>query len=264
MKSLFSLVLLLTTTSTIAAPESAVEYNMLCDSQCTVVLKNDSNNQYQIVNQKRANTQLTPFSTFKVPNTLILLETGIVKDRTQRFAVDLTRYKKQKWWPQSWTDKPLVIRDAFQYSALPLYQQLSSQAGRAVYQKYLSEFGYGNQDSSSNIDDFWLNRSLKISAIEQVDFLQKLYQRQFSLSQRTYNEFEKIMLVETTDDYQLYAKTGGGQVAKNDALGWYVGIVKRKDSVHYFAANVNDPNFRFAMKKRIQVARAELKKAGLL
>jgi beta-lactamase class D len=230
----------------------------------TFVLKTESDGQLQVINKQRAQRQLTPFSTFKIPNTLILLEKGLVKDMQQQFSIDETRYPRESWWFKRWYEKPLNIRDAFQYSALPLYQQLSADAGKNTYQQYLPEFGYGNQDVSSAVDQFWLNKSLKISAIQQVEFLQKLYNGKLPLSSKTLSTFKDIMLVEATDEYKLYAKTGAGMLGKGHALGWYVGFVERNDDVYYFAVNTDAESFQKVQPKRIEIARQNLKAAGVL
>ena len=46
------------------------------------------------------------------------------------------------------------------------------------------------------------------------------------------------MLVDSTDNYKLYAKTGWtARVEK--AIGWYVGFVKNKNGVWLFAINID-------------------------
>ncbi len=129
---------------------------------------------------------------------------------------------------------------------------------------YLTSFNYGNQDISSGIDNFWLNGSLSISAVEQVNFLQRLFEQQLAIKGQTLMLFKQVMLVESTDEYQLFAKTGGGPLSKDSAIGWYVGMVKTADNSYYFALNLEMPTFKQLQAKRIDIAKAQLKKLGIL
>ena len=63
---------------------------------------------------------------------------------------------------------------------VPIYRQLANDIGEIDMQNYVDRFAYGNQDISSQLDKFWLNGSLKISALEQVDFLQRIYHNQYN------------------------------------------------------------------------------------
>ena len=201
-------------------------YDEPCDELCTFVLKAEKSDVYKVINDSRAEVRLTPFSTFKIPNTLIALDLGVVGNLKEDLTFDPKVYPVQEWWPSIWYEAPITIREAFQSSAVPIYQQIASQIGAANMSQYLSKFDYGNQDMSSGIDVFWLNASLTISAKEQVDFLQRLFQSRFSVSEQIFSELKQIMLVEQTEDYRLYAKTGGGMLSSSQALGWYVGVVE--------------------------------------
>lgn len=130
--------------------------------------------------------------------------------------------------------------------------------------KYLADFQYGNQDISSGVDNFWLNGSIKISAKEQVEFLQRLYQAQLPVSPDALKSLKDIMLIEATENYKLYAKTGAGTIAKGKALGWFVGFVENDKGVHYFALNIDGDSFQQVIKTRIDVARQQLSLLGLL
>jgi len=238
--------------------------NDACVNKCTFVLKNEKTQAYTVMNEKRANTAFTPYSTFKIANTLIAIETGVVKNLQQKLSFNREKYTIEKWWPSIWYEAPLPIRTAFQRSAVPIYQEIAMQIGEPNMQRYLNGFHYGNADISSGLDTFWLNGSIKISAKEQVEFLQRLFNKQLPIADSTLALFKGIMLVEETEEYKLYAKTGGGGIKKGAAIGWYVGVVEKADNRYYFAVNIEERSFKALQKKRIDVARAALKKAGVL
>ncbi|GAB2897926.1 penicillin-binding transpeptidase domain-containing protein [Microbulbifer echini] len=238
--------------------------NIECAKSCTFVLKKHKDANYTVINESRADVRLTPFSTFKVPNTLIALDTGEVGSLVQELTYDHLRYPAQRWWPTIWYEKPLPIRAAFQNSAVPIYRQLAFNIGTKRMHQYLVQFEYGNRDISSGLDKFWLNGSLKISAREQVDFLQRLFSGALPVSEESLSLFKEIMLVEETDSYRLYAKTGGGQITDGYALGWYVGVVETGKNTYYFAVNIDGKTFRDVQTKRIKFARQQLSRLGVI
>lgn len=230
----------------------------------TFVLLSENQALVSIVNKERANERFSPFSTFKIPNSLIAIENQLVASPTQPLAFDKDQYPIQNWWPSIWYQAPLVIRDAFQHSAVPIYQQLAVGIGEQRMRQALEDFGYGNKDITSGLDTFWLNGSLQISAMEQVLFLQKLFKQKLSITQHTYDAFLQVMCVETTEKQTLYAKTGGGGIGDGEYLGWYVGIVQTDDDVFYFATNVSGGSFSEVQTTRIEISMRELQRNGIV
>lgn len=235
-----------------------------CGTACTFVLLEDNGQLHTVINPERAKTPFTPFSTFKIPNTLIALDTGVITDLSQPLSFDAERFPVQSWWREIWYKAPLTIRPAFQNSAVPIYQQLAVDVGKDRMQTYLNEFDYGNKDISSGLHSFWLNGSIQISAIQQAQFLRRLFNDELALDPKTLEMFEQVMLVEETPDYHLYAKTGAGSRSADIAIGWYVGAVIKADKRYYFALNLDGSSFAEILPKRVSIARAELQKAEII
>jgi beta-lactamase class D len=89
-----------------------------------------------------------------------------------------------------------------------IYRQLATDIGEKSMISYLNKMHYGNQNISSGLDDFWLNGSMKISAVEQLVFLQKIYHNKFGFNEQAIDNLKSIMLTETKPSYRLFAKTG--------------------------------------------------------
>lgn len=222
-----------------------------------------------LVNEKRAKQRLSPFSTFKIPNSLIALDTKLIANTRQSLTFDKDKYPVQAWWPSVWKLPTYNISSAFKFSMVAIYRQMATDIGQDNMQSYVSSFDYGNQNISSGLDDFWLNGSMKISAIEQVRFLQKMYQGHLAISKDSIDTLKKIMLVEKNANYSLYAKTGAGRANAKDKsskvmLGWYVGFVENTQGVHYFAFNFTRDNYTKMKAVRVEIARNHLKKAGVI
>ncbi|HDU2975216.1 TPA: class D beta-lactamase, partial [Klebsiella pneumoniae subsp. pneumoniae] len=124
----------------------------------------------------RASKEYLPASTFKIPNAIIGLETGVIKNEHQVFKWDGKPRAMKQW------ERDLTLRGAIQVSAVPVFQQIAREVGEVRMQKYLKKFSYGNQNISGGIDKFWLEGQLRISAVNQVEFLESLYLNKLSAS----------------------------------------------------------------------------------
>lgn len=216
-----------------------------------------------IYNPTHCRTRFSPCSTFKVPNSLIGLETGVISDQNFVIKYDSILHPKDpklmssepfKYWFQD-----LTLKQALKYSCVWYYQELARRVGEDRMKKYVDLLKYGNQDISSGVDNFWLCGSMQISINEQIDFLKRMYLDKLpGISDRTINIVKEIMLYESTDNYKLYGKTGGGNCWDNKVIGWYVGFVETKTGTHFFAMNIIvnnfgdlNNNFRIELTKKV-------------
>ncbi|MBI4535164.1 MAG: class D beta-lactamase [Ignavibacteriae bacterium] len=231
----------------------------------TIVVYDQRRDYFTIVNESRANRRFSPFSTFKIPNSVIALETGVVGEIDEVVPWDTTRYPREEWWPAQWIGKH-TLRSAIKFSVVPIYRTIASRVGPDRMRQYIDDFEYGNRDISSGIDNFWLNGSLRISAMEQIEFLREFYNYWLAVSPTSIDEVKKILIQEKTENYVLSAKTGGGDKSEQGgkAFGWYVGYVERDGNVFYFALNIEAESFSEIMKLRVDVARSILKELKII
>lgn len=217
----------------------------------TFVLLKASDGRTTIFNQERAKLRVVPASTFKIANSLIALETGVVQD-----ADEVVPYGGQPQRFKSW-ERDMSIRDAIRISNVPVFQEIARRIGISRYEKWLGVLGYGNGIIGGDVEDFWLKGPLKISALEQVSFLRKLAQQKLPVSLRSQSLVADIIRLERSGDRVLYGKTGWSG-ATNPELGWFVGWVENERGISVFALNM-DINTRRDAKKRKQIAKAVLK-----
>ena len=195
------------------------------------VLYDRTNDHYIRYNPERSSERLLPASTFKIMNSLIGLETGVIPDEDYVIEWDGTQYEIAAW------NQDHSLRTAMQNSVVWYYQELARRVGKEKMHYYVDAVGYGNQDISGEIDPFWLNGSLRISADEQVEFLKRLYQGDLPFSERSMKIVKEIMVLEKNDLYQLSGKTGTGMV-DDLYIGWFVGFVEEENNVYFFATNI--------------------------
>ena len=223
-------------------------------------LKTDNYIQY---NPEHCKKRYSPCSTFKIPNSLIGLETGVIPDTGFIIKYDsklhpmdsfLLANEPFKYWYQD-----LSLKRAIKYSCVWYYQELARRVGQERMRKMVNDLDYGNKDISSGLDTYWLCGSIQISINEQIDFLKRLYLHKLQgFSDKNIDAVKSIMLYETATDYKLYGKTGGGDCWDNKVIGWYVGFVETESGTKIFAMNiiVNDfsdlrNNFRIELTKKI-------------
>ncbi|NTV29073.1 MAG: class D beta-lactamase [Candidatus Omnitrophica bacterium] len=182
--------------------------------------------------------RLSPCSTFKIYNTLIGLELGLLPGPDNPwYKWDGVRRDIAGW------NQDLSLREAFRVSAVPAFQGLARQIGPRRMQQYLDRIGYGTKDISAGIDTFWLSRagqeSVRISADEQVALLNKLLDGRLPFAAGNVATLKDIMQVLKTDRGVLYGKTGSGVDADGKwALGWFVGFLEHGGTTYVFACNI--------------------------
>ncbi|MGD1941071.1 MAG: class D beta-lactamase [Leptolyngbyaceae cyanobacterium] len=183
-------------------------------------------------NPERNTTPFLPASTFKIPNSLIALETQVIENDVSVLTWDGIIRSYPAW------NRDLNIRLAFQTSAVWFYQVLARRIGYERMQEWIADIGYGNQNIgiATEIDAFWLTGELRITPQEQIQFLQRLYQDELPFSENTIAIVKDIMIVEQTPDYTIRAKTGWAVASK---VGWYVGYLEQNDNVYFFATNID-------------------------
>ena len=202
------------------------------------VLHNRSSGRTISVDTVRAAQRLAPCSTFKIYNTLIGLELGLLKRPDEPwYTWDGVRRNYDAW------NKDLSLREAFRVSAVPAYQILARQIGPERMKTYIERIGYGSRDISAGIDVFWLGRpgreTIVISADEQVELLNKLLDGKLPFCKQNVAILRDVMRVAETEKGTLYGKTGSGIDAEgNWNLGWFVGFLESEGDVYVFACNI--------------------------
>ncbi|KIC02996.1 class D beta-lactamase [Flavobacterium sp. AJR] len=173
-----------------------------------------------------------PASTFKIPNSIIALETGVVKSDSTVF-----KWNGEKRWMKAW-EQDLTLKQAFRVSCVPCYQEIARKVGVKRMKAYLKKLDYNIMVFDTlTIDNFWLEGKSRISQFQQIDFLKRLYLSELPISKRTESIMKDIMEVEKTNDFVLRGKTGLSNTneIKN---GWFVGYLENKNRVYFFATNI--------------------------
>ncbi len=201
-------------------------------------------NKYYYYDSARCFIRFTPASTFKIPNSIIGLETGVITD--ENFVIKWDSVKSREV-----CEKDLNLKEAIKYSCVWYYRELARRVGAEKMQEMVNNFNYGNKDISSGVDNFWLEGSMKISQAEQIEFLKKLNSYKLPVSKRSIDILKSIIMLDSTGEYIMRGKTGWGVVDKKN-IGWLVGWIEKSDNIYYFALNIETEkdNPRFAESRK--------------
>ncbi|MFN4185697.1 MAG: OXA-1090 family carbapenem-hydrolyzing class D beta-lactamase [Hyphomonas sp.] len=212
----------------------------------------------------RIRERFTPASTSKIPHTLLALETGAVTGPDEQFEWD-----GQKRFVESWNEDQ-NFGDAYQRSAVWIYQIVVPRIGAERLTEGLAAFGYGNAEigEPENITRYWLQGPLAISATEQVEFLSRLARRTLPLSARTYDLAVPVMALDSGEGWTLYGKTGWKSVEGQTDIGWFVGWVEQTGGdapgTYAFALNMDMTGGMAEAPKRRAAAERALRAIGAL
>jgi beta-lactamase class D len=218
----------------------------------TFVLYDVDGDRMTLVNAQRAEERFVPASTFKIPNSVIALETGVVRDENE-----VIPYGGKPQLVKAW-EKDMSMREALPVSNVPVYQELARRIGLERYRVWLDRLGYGNRELGTVVDRFWLDGPLKISAVEQVRFVARLAQGKLDASARAQSVVRDILRLEETGGATIYAKTGWAE-----EIGWWTGWVERDGKVFAFSLNMPLAKMEDA-PKRIEIGKALLSELGVL
>jgi beta-lactamase class D len=222
----------------------------------TMVISSLYSGQTFIHNGPRASRRFPAASTFKILNTLIALEEHAISGKDAVLKWDGHRYDLPDW------NRDQTLESAFRVSCVWCFQELARRVGTEKYRAYLHTSAYGALREPFEVATFWLDGSLEISAIEQVEFLKKVYQRTLRFSASSYDALRQIMLAEETPSFTLRAKTGWATCIE-PPVGWYVGYVEVPGDVWFFAMNI-DARDEKALPLRQQLTRAALQLKGVI
>ncbi len=183
---------------------------------------------------RKCTRRYLPASTFKIANAMIGLETGVVSDPESKLPWDGKEYSNPDW------NRDHTLRSAVQVSCFPCFQQIARAVGEPRMREWLDKLNYGNHDMSGGLDRFWLMGGLRISPLEQVEFLRRFARGELPISGRTAEYVRDLITLDVATGYVLYGKTGSAAPPEYELeIGWLVGFVEQGVRRVYFATLID-------------------------
>jgi beta-lactamase class D len=218
------------------------------DLDATFVVRVASTGRTLAHRPERAATRMVPASTFKIPISIAALENGVADGAEFAIAWDAKKYPLSDEAPESWR-QDLTLRSAFANSSEWFYRELVRRIGTDRMSEWTVRLGFGAFENGSGVPAgdtgrFWLDGRLRISAIEQVDFIERFVRDELPIADATTRTMRSIMLLDEVrnDDgstTRLFGKTGTSAPDGGTPLGWLVGFVEHRGETLFFALNIS-------------------------
>lgn len=217
-----------------ASYENLSSYFQGCDG--CIVLYDLKADRYDIYNKDKSTLRVSPDSTFKIYSALLGLERHVITPENTAMKWNHTIYPYDSW------NANQTLSSAMRNSVNWYFQSLDRQVGLNGLRKYFEQLSYGNCDLSGGINAYWMDSSLLISPIEQVQALKKFYYNTLGFSPVNVDAVKNSLRVSENNGETLFGKTGTGIVNSKDTSGWFVGYVEEKGDVIFFATNIRNSN----------------------
>lgn len=237
----FSLLILSCSPNNVTEDKSLEKYFTENQVTGTFGLFDNGQGHFTIYNVARfRDSAYLPASTFKIINALVGIETGRMKDTTVVIKWDGVVREIPAW------NTDLSMQQAFRVSAVPWFRELARRIGKDTMQYWLDTIGYASKYAkpvvtNENLDTFWLDNSVKITADEQLGLVKKLYFGQLLFQQRSQRLVAAMMQMEENSNYRLHYKTGWGHTEKGHSLGWIIGWIEENKHPYFFVLQIESP-----------------------
>ena len=231
--------------STYAAEQSRYQWNIPSNKVSTIdlsawfsgykgsfVLYDLNGDTWDVYDMEQATLRTAPNSTYKIYDALFGLEEGVIEPDDSFMAWDGTNHPFEAW------NGNQDLFSAMQSSVNWYFEEIDKQIGSAAIQNYIRKIGYGNEIVNPNLSAYWMQGSLKISPIEQVELLTALHNNQFDFAPENINAIKNSICLFSSESKNFYGKTGTGRVDGQDVNGWFVGYIETADNTYFFAANI--------------------------
>jgi bla regulator protein BlaR1 len=220
------------------------------------VLYDHNAQQYRIYNEEKSTLRVSPDSTYKIYSALFALESNVISPEESTLSWDGTEQPYGAW------NMDQDVSSALQKSVNWYFQELDRRTGFETIQSNLQEINYGNSDVSGEYGEFWLESSLKISPVEQVQLLQAFYYNQLGYKEMHIQAVKEALLIEKNEEARLSGKTGTGAVNGKNINGWFIGYVETKNNTYFFATNIQNEDDSSGSKAR-EITLSILKDFGI-
>ena len=196
------------------------------------VLYDLENNAWSIYDMERATLRVAPDSTYKIYDALFGLEEHIITPEDSFMAWNGENYPIEAW------NADQTLQSAMESSVNWYFQTIDKQLGAADLSHYIQEIGYGNKNMSADLSSYWMESSLEISPVEQVELLTKLASNSFDFAPENIVAVKDAIRLFSSDSGTFYGKTGTGRINSKDVNGWFVGFIESADNTYFFATNI--------------------------
>ena len=231
--------------STYAAEQSYYQWNISSEKidlmdlsayfngyEGSFVLYDMNNDAWNIYDMEHATLRTAPNSTYKIYDALFGLEEGVIAPNDSFMAWNGADYPFEAW------NADQDLYSAMQSSVNWYFEEIDKQLGSSTIQNYIRKIGYGNENVSPDLSSYWMQGTLKISPVEQVELLTVLHNNSFDFAPENVNAAKNAICLFSSEGKNFYGKTGTGRVDGQDVNGWFVGYIETAGNTYFFATTI--------------------------
>ena len=228
-----------------------------------VVARVDVAGDIQAAIPERAAMPYRPASTYKLLNALLFQATGVASGLDDELAWDGIDRGLTSW------NQDHSLATALEVSAVWVFEELSGRMNPTDVAELVAAADYGNALVGDAAGAYWLDGDLRISAIEQLAFLEDLHLGRLPFDQDDQAELIAAMSSTEVGEATLRYKTGTA-LQGPDPVAWLVGIVEVDlGGVYVFAFNtdlavVDGEPQGLATRERVDLVSELLTTAGIV
>ena len=201
----------------------------------TFVLYSMNDDMYSIYNYNNSIKRVSPNSTYKIYSGLSALENNIITPENSMLEWDGINRYYDEW------NKNLDINTAMASSANWYFDKLNKMNGINSLKNDFKKIRYGNYNFNGGYNSY-LESTLKISALEQVEILNNFYNNTYGFDYKNIETIKEAIKLYDYGDIVIYGKTGTGRVNENDINGWFIGFIEKNNNVYFYALNIQADN----------------------
>jgi len=214
------------------------------------LLKSLNSGQTYVYNKNRCERDFLPASTFKIPNSIIALETGVAIDENLLIKWDSIERQIPSW------NQDHTMATAFRASCVPYYREIARRIGVSRMQEWVHKLNYGKMDvRPETLTSFWLKGASAITPYQELNFLERLITHDLPIKLSTVIKLKDIMELAKDEMMKMGGKTGWA-IDGNRNIGWFVGFIERTDGERFIFVNnieckvgtISDDDFMMSRK----------------
>ena len=220
-------------------------------------LLNNQSGDITIYNMSLDTQRVSPGTSFKIINTLVGLETGVITDEAMLVKGENISNK------DSLQTKAMDLKEAFKNSGNHYFREIAGRIGKDTLQIWIDSLQYGNKNTGADITSAWSDNTLRITPDEQLGLMFKLYFDKLPFSKYAQQIVKNLMLIENNDKFKYSYATGTGFDDKQNKTGWVIGWVEENMHVFFFSTFINSADKSLDMEKTgADITQSILKELG--
>jgi beta-lactamase class D len=204
----------------------------------------------QVSEAQSCDLPTSPASTFKIPNSLIGLETGVTAGADAVRHFDPAKHDYAEWGRED-----LTLTEAVRQSVLWYFRELAADVGPERMQEMLTRLDYGNASIGEDLTLFWIDGSLTITGRQQLDFLRRMWTGELDVAPEHVRTLENILTqplrslearvrepaayeAAWSSEVEAQFKTGTNDYYEGGSVTWFVGRLRSGERDVIFVSRV--------------------------